>query len=135
MGKIMLVFFLVFGLAGVTIPVLAQEAAPEVNVGMEDEETDIVAGKVSAVNAADNSVSVKDEAGKDYTLTATKEETSIWKGDDTIELSAVKADDPVELEYYKDKDGKMVAIWIDVLTKEVAAPIEAMPETMPPATE
>ena len=75
----------------------------------EEKQTDIVAGKVTAVDAAGSTLSVTDEAGKAYTVTATKEETSIWKGDDTINLTDVKVGDIVELEYYKNKDGKSVS--------------------------
>jgi len=141
MGKNALVLFLVFGMLCVTMPVKAQEAAKPAApatapaaapAGAGEEETDIIAGKISTVDAASNTVTVTDEAGKSYTLTATKEETSIWKGDNTIELSAVQADDPIELEYYKNKDGKLVAIWIDVLTKEAAAPAEAKPAEAKP---
>lgn len=139
-----LILFLVCSMVClISASVLAQKAetttAPAVPAAPAtgEEETDIVAGKIATVDAAINTLTVTDEAGKSYTLTATKEETSIWKGDDTIELSALKAGDSVELEYYKDKDGKLVAIWVDVLTKEAAAPEETKaPETtQPPATE
>ncbi|MBI4335765.1 MAG: hypothetical protein HY589_03835 [Candidatus Omnitrophica bacterium] len=138
MNRIALIILLVCGLMVVAMPVLAEEAAttaPAAPAAEEttagEEETDIIAGKVSAVNAADNTVTVTDEAGKSYTLTATKEETSIWKGDSTIELTDVKGDDRVELEYYKNKEGKLVAIWIDVITNETAAPAETQPVTQP----
>ncbi len=131
MNRIALILFLVCGMVCVSMPLLAQEAktapAPAAETG--EEETDIVAGKVAAVDTAKNAVTVTDEAGKSYTLVVTKEETSIWKGDNTIELADLKADDSVELEYYKNKEGKLVAIWIDVLTKEAATPPEAAPET------
>lgn len=130
MNRIALILFLICGMVCVTMPLLAQEAktapAPAAETG--EEETDIVAGKVAAVDTAKNAVTVTDEAGKSYTLVVTKEETSIWKGDNTIELADLKADDSVELEYYKNKEGKLVAIWIDVLTKEAATPPEAAPE-------
>lgn len=142
MNKTGLILFLAVGMICVAMPVLAQEAAKTAPAApaaapaateMGEEETDIVAGKVVGVDVANNTVTVKDEAGKDYILTATKEETSIWKGDDTIELADVKLDDSVELEYYKNKDGKLVAIWIDVLAKEAAAPAEIAPaETVVP---
>ncbi|MCM8781975.1 MAG: DUF5666 domain-containing protein [Candidatus Omnitrophica bacterium] len=131
MNKGALIFVVVCGLVCIAMPVRAQDitgpeaAAPVVG----EEETDIVAGKVTAVDATNKTVTVTDEAGKSYTLTATKEETSIWKGDNTIELADLKVDDSVELEYYKAADGKLVAIWIDVLTKEAAIPVEAAPET------
>lgn len=128
MGKIALIVFLVCAVLGVTMPLRAQEATAEAPVGAGEEETDIIAGKVTAVDAANNSIAAADEAGKSYTLTATKEETSIWKGDNTIELAEIKVEDPIELEYYKNKDGKLIAIWIDVLTKEeTAPPAEAAP--------
>lgn len=127
MGKIAMILFLVCVMSAVTMPLRAQEAPVAAPAAAGEEETDIIAGKVTAVDTATNSVTVADEAGKSYTLTATKEETSIWKGDNTIELSEVKAEDPIELEYYKNKDGKLIAIWIDVLNKEAAAPAEAAP--------
>lgn len=128
MGKIALIIFLACAISGVTMPLRAQEAPAAAPAATGEEETDIIAGKVTAVDVVNNSIAVADEAGKSYTLTATKEETSIWKGDNTIELAEVKGEDPVELEYYKNKDGKLVAIWIDVLTKETAAPpAEAAP--------
>jgi len=131
MKKITLALLLVAGMIYVTLPVSvrAQETADTNAAPMagEEEQTDIVAGKVTAVDAAGNTLSVSDEAGKPYTVTATKEETSIWKGDDTINLSDVKVGDSVELEYYKNKDGKSVAIWVDVLTKESVPPAEATP--------
>lgn len=128
MGKIALIIFLVCAISGVTVPLGAQEAPAAAPVDAGEEETDIIAGKVTAVDVANNSIAVADEAGKSYTLTATKEETSIWKGDNTIELAEVKVEDPIELEYYKNKDGKLIVIWIDVLTKEAAAPpAEAAP--------
>lgn len=134
MGKIALIIFLVCAISGVSMPLWAQEAPAAAPAGTGEEETDIIAGKVTAVDVANNSVTVADEAGKSYTLTATKEETSIWKGDNTIELAEVKAEDPIELEYYKNKDGKLVAIWIDVLTKEaVAPPAEVAPAAAVPA--
>lgn len=134
MGKIALIIFLVCAISGVAMPLRAQEAPAAAPAGAGEEETDIIAGKVTAVDAANNSIAVADEAGKGYTLTATKEETSIWKGDNTIELAEVKVEDPIELEYYKNKDGKLVAIWIDVLTKEAAAPpAEAAPAAPAPA--
>ncbi len=110
-------------------PAQAQAAAPAPAGG--EEETDIIAGKVTAVDTANSTLTVTDEAGKSSVVTATKEETSIWKGDNTIELSEVKADESVELEYYKNKDGKLVAIWVDVLTKEAAAPAETKPAAAP----
>ena len=127
MTRIALILFLVCGLICFTTPILAQEPEATQAPVAGEEETDIVAGKVAAVDAAANTVTVADEAGKSYTVTATKEETSIWKGDNTIELSEVKVDDSVELEYYKGKDGKLIAIWIDVLTKEAVPPAEAQP--------
>ena len=131
MKKITLALLLVAGMIYVTLPVSvrAQETADTNAAPMagEEEQTDIVAGKVTAVDAAGNALSVSDEAGKPYTVTATKEETSIWKGDDTINLSDVKIGDSVELEYYKNKEGKSVAIWVDVLTKESVPPTEAVP--------
>ena len=134
MGKIAPIILLVCAFSVITVPLRAQEAPAEMPAGTGEEETDIIAGKVTAVDVANNSVSVADEAGKAYTLNATKEETSIWKGDNTIELAEVKAEDPIELEYYKNKDGKLVAIWIDVLTKEAAAPpVEAAPAAPAPA--
>jgi hypothetical protein len=137
MSRIVLILLLVCGMVGVTMSVLAQEEAgntapvASVPMGAGDEETDIVAGNITAVDAAGNTVTVADEAGKSYTLTATKEETSIWKGDNTIELPEVKVDDSVELEYYKNQEGKLVAIWIDVLIKEAAAPAEAVAPEVP----
>jgi len=128
MNKIALIFFLVCGIVTITMPAWSQEAPVAAPMEMGEEETDIVAGKVKTVDVTNNTLTVADEAGKSYTITATKEETSIWKGDNTIELSDVKVDDPIELEYYKNKDGKMVAIWIDVLTQEAAAPAEMQPE-------
>jgi hypothetical protein len=134
MGKIALIIFLICAISCVAVPLRAQEAPAETPAGAGEEETDIIAGKVTAVDTTNNSLTVADEAGKSYTLTATKEETSIWKGDNTIELAEVKAEDPIELEYYKNKDGKLVAIWIDVLTKEAAAPpAEAEPAAPAPA--
>jgi len=47
----------------------------------------IVGGKVTSVDPAAFTLTVTDEAGKSYVLIATKEETSIWKGDNTIELT------------------------------------------------
>lgn len=128
MSKIALILFLVCGIVTITMPGWSQEVPATTPTDTGTEETDIVAGKIKAIDVANNTLTVADEAGKSYTLTATKEETSIWKGDNTIELSDVKVDDPIELEYYKNKDGKMVAIWIDVLTQEAAAPAEAQPE-------
>lgn len=131
MSRIALIIFLVCGMVCFSMPAKAQEAAapaaPAAPVAGTEEETDIVAGKIATVDVAGNTLTVTDEAGKSYTLTATKEETSIWKGDDTINISDVKTGDSVELEYYKNKDGKLVAIWVDVLTKEAAAPAEAQP--------
>lgn len=132
MGRIAMILFLVCGIISITTPVLAQEVVDPMVADIE-EETDIIAGKITAVDVSKNTATVTDEAGKNYTLTATREETSIWKGDNTIELSDVKVGEPVELEYYKDKDGKLVAIWIDVLTEEAARPLEAMPEAVEPA--
>ena len=134
MNKIALILFLAGMVVWGTLPVLAQEAsapAAAPAAATEEEETDIVAGKVSAVDVAATAVTVTDEAGKGYTVTATKEETSIWKGDDTIELANIAIGDPVELEYYKNKDGKLVAIWIDVLTTEMPPPAEVKPEAAP----
>ncbi|MDD5449139.1 MAG: hypothetical protein PHO42_00880 [Candidatus Omnitrophica bacterium] len=137
--KIAMILLLVCTVTTFAMPAWSQEAAaptaPQAApTGTKTEETDIVAGKVTAVDAANNTLTVADEAGKTYTLLATKEETSIWKGDNTIELPDLKVDDSIELEYYKNKDDKMVAIWIDVLTQEPApAPQEAQPE--PPKTE
>ena len=137
MGKNGLMLFLVLGLIAVSMPVFAQEpmnpmpGAPAAPMETGDEETDIIAGKVVTVDVPNSILTIADEANKSYALTATKEETSIWKGDNTIELQDVKTDDSIELEYYKNKEGKLVAIWIDVLTKETAAPPEM--QTAPPA--
>ncbi|MEI8176393.1 MAG: hypothetical protein WCG78_05955 [Candidatus Omnitrophota bacterium] len=151
MKKITLILLVVCGVACYALPLMAEDttqaatpaaaaavapAAPApaaAPAAAGEEETDIVAGKVTAVDAANNALTVTDEAGKSSTVTATKEETSIWKGDNTIELAEVKVDDSVELEYYKGKDGKLVAIWIDVLTKEAAAPAQAQPAAAPAA--
>lgn len=127
MSKIALILFLVCGIVTITMPAWSQDAPAEAPTDTKTEETDIVAGTVKTVDLANNTLTVADEAGKSYTLTATKEETSIWKGDNTVELPDVKIDDSIELEYYKNKDGNLVAIWIDVLTKEAAAPAEVTP--------
>ena len=127
--KVGIVLFLALGMICFAMPALAQEVAVPPMLG-EEEETDIVAGKVTALDVTNNTLVVTNEAGKSYTLLATKEETSIWKGDDTIELPGLSIDDPIELEYYRDSDGKLVAIWIDVLTKEVVA-IEEMQVAVP----
>lgn len=133
MNKTALILFLVCGIMYFGTPVLAQEAQTAATPAAGEEETDIIAGKVTAVDATKNTVTITDEAGKTSTVTATKEETSIWKGDNTIEIADVKVDDSVELEYYKAKDGKLIAIWIDVLANQAAVPAEAMPETTQPA--
>lgn len=138
MKKIGLILFFVCGMVCLTALAMAEDAAtpvaaPEAAAAGGNEETDIIAGKVAAVDAANSTLTVTDEAGKSYTITATKEETSIWKGDDTIELAEVKNEDSVELEYYKGKDGKLVAIWVDILTKEATMPMEAKPEAAAPA--
>ena len=139
MNKIALILFVVGVVLCSTMPVWAQEAAAPTAAApttaapaaTEEEETDIVAGKVSAVDVAAATVTVTDEGGKSYTVAATKEETSIWKGDDTIELANIAVGDPVELEYYKNKESKLVAIWIDVLTAEIVPPAEVKPEAVP----
>lgn len=134
--KIALILFLVCGLGCFAMPAIAQVAEDTAVVaGAGEEETDIIAGKVATVDVANNALTVTDEAGKSYTVTATKEETSIWKGDDTITLADVKTGESVELEYYKDKaSGKLMAIWVDVLLKETPAPAEATPPAAPEAT-
>ncbi|MCX5716518.1 MAG: hypothetical protein NTV07_06705 [Candidatus Omnitrophica bacterium] len=135
MKKIALILFLVCGLSCFTLAAMAQDEDVAATTGAGDEETDIIAGKVAAVDVANNALTVTDEAGKSYTVTATKEETSIWKGDDTINLADVKTGESVELEYYKDKaSGKLMAIWVDVLLKEAAAPAEATPAAPAEAT-
>ncbi len=124
---IVLMFFLICGITYLAMPALAQDIEMTAPPVTEEEETDIVAGKVTALDVANNTLVVTDEANKPYTLIATKEDTSIWKGDDTIGLSDLTVDDSIELEYYKGKDGKLIAIWIDVLLKKAVLPEEIQP--------
>jgi len=126
-STIALIFFLICGISYLAMPALAQDIEMATPPATEEEETDIVAGKVTAVDVANDTLVVTDEADKPYTLIATKEDTSIWKGDDTIDLSGLTVDDSIELEYYKDKEGKLIAIWIDVLLKKVVIPQEVEP--------
>ncbi|MFH1848364.1 MAG: hypothetical protein ABH825_04015 [Candidatus Omnitrophota bacterium] len=114
---------LVAGLVCFAAPVFCQEDE------VVQEETDIVAGKISAVDAQKASVTVTEEAGDVYTLTISEEETSIWRGDDTISLADLKMGETVELEYYTNEAGQKIAIWIDVLIEDmIAAPEEAIEE-------
>ncbi|NQU74451.1 MAG: hypothetical protein HQ547_07085 [Candidatus Omnitrophica bacterium] len=124
---IALMFFLICGITYLAMPALAQDIEMTAPPVTEEEETDIVAGKVTALDVANDTLVVTDEADKPYTLVATKEDTSIWKGDDTIDLSGLTVDDSIELEYYKGKDGKLIAIWIDVLLKQAVLPEEIQP--------
>ena len=124
---IVLMFFLICGITYLAMPALAQDIEMTAPPVTEEEETDIVAGKVTALDVANNTLVVTDEANKPYTLIATKEDTSIWKGDDTIGLSDLTVDDSIELEYYKGKDGKLIAIWMDVLLKKAVLPEEIQP--------
>lgn len=126
MTKFVVVLCFVAGLTCCTMIAGAQEMT------LLEEETDIVGGKVTAVDAANNILTVADESGTTYAVIATKEETSIWKGDDTIDLPDIKLDDAVELEYYKEDDGSLVAIWVDILLQEDLVTPEAPSEPAAP---
>lgn len=120
MGGILKMFgFLFFGifLLTPTVAIQAQEDVTAEEAGLED--TDIVAGKIVSVDEGNSAVTVVDDTGVNQTIKVIKEETSIWRGDDTITIADLKKDETVELEYYTDDKGDKVAIWIDVLLEEL----------------
>jgi len=135
MKKMTLILAIIYG-------IIFSAAAYAQDVEMQDmpiiddiEITDIIGGKVTAVDIANSILTVTDDIGETYSILATKEETSIWKGDDTIDITGIEIGDSVELEYYTNADAKLVAIWVDILLRGEMLPPEVAPAKENPAVE
>lgn len=101
--KFALVCLAVIGLAGVAVPVFAQEKAePQIT---------LVSGEVVSVDLVKSEVVVKQlkDAGAgtyENTTFAVAAETKIQKGDTTLKLSDLKAGDKVTVKSTADASGK-----------------------------
>lgn len=88
----------------------------------------VLTGDVTALDAAQGSITVKASDGLEKAFSVVEGETILWKGIEDIKLSDIKTGDKAEVGYYTDDSGKLIASWVDVIIPETSADTGALSE-------